>query len=649
MTPAEVGIGAMEFAEVRQPLVSIVICAHDQFAVTLACLRALQDTERWNATSFEIVLVDDASTDAVPTLAAIPGLSYRRLEPNRGFLRAANVGLAAVRGRHVLFLNNDTLPQGTWLDEMIGTLERRPKAGLVGARLVFPDGRIQEAGGIVFSNGAAWNYGRSFDPDDPRVTFEREVDYCSGAALLVRDEVLRTLHGFDERFVPAYYEDADLCFAAREQGWQVWYQPAAIVVHFEGTSHGVDPTAGTKAHQVTNGETFRRKWAAALTRQFPPEAHCVPLARRRSTAGHVLVIDNEVPTPDRDAGSRRLIAVLTGMLDLGYGVTYLPFNGWRRPGYTKALERLGVEVLGRGTEMWSFVSEMAAGLTHAWVCRPHVAEALLSRLRADFPHLRLVYDTIDLHFLREERGAALQDSASLATRAADTRRVELAIADTADAVVVVSPYEREVLVEHTRSPVYVVPIAHDVAPARRHAPASHDILFVGGFRHPPNADAVEWFVATVLPRVRAAAPAARLLVVGAHAPEPVRALQSDGVEILGWVPDLEPLYRRVRLVVAPLRYGAGVKGKVGEALAQGVPTVMTSIAAEGMNVDDGVHGIVTDDPETMAAHIVRLLADDVAWHALSQSGRTLVTERCSPEAVRPLLDAVLRGAAEARP
>lgn len=628
---------------------SIVVCAHNQFAVTLACLEALQQSEHWNDTSFEVVLVDDASTDAITSLSSVSGLSYLRLDPNRGFLRAANAGAAIARGRHVLFLNNDTLPQGTWLDEMVTTLDRRPKAGVVGARLVFPDGRVQEAGGIVFSNGAAWNYGRQFDSEDPRITFEREVDYCSGAALLVRDELLRTLHGFDERFVPAYYEDADLCFAARENGWQVWYQPAAIVVHFEGTSHGTDETVGTKAHQVTNGETFRRKWATALTRQFQPEGRLVPLARRRNAAGHVLVIDNEVPTPDRDAGSRRLTAVLAAMLDLGYGVTYLPLNGWRRPRYTQALERLGVEVLGRGAELWSFVREMAGGLTHAWVCRPHVAEALLPRLRADFPHVRVVYDTIDLHFLREERYAVLKDSPSLATRAADTRRVELAIAAAADAVVVVSPYERDVLAEHTRSPVYVVPIAHDVAPARTHAPASHDILFVGGFRHPPNTDAVEWFVAAILPRVRAVVPTARLLVVGPHAPDGIRALQSDGVEILGWVQDLLPLYGSVRMVVAPLRYGAGVKGKVGEALALGVPTVMTSIAAEGMHVEDGVHAFVADDPETMAALIVRLFADDAIWHALSRRGRALVTDRCSPAAVRPLLDAVLRATGEAHP
>src|SRR5262249_41861647 len=293
--------------------------------------RALQTTQRWNVTPFEVVLVDDASTDTTADLRTVPGLIYVRFDQNRGFLRSANAGAAVARGAHVLFLNNDTLPQGTWLDEMVDSLRRRPKAGVVGARLVYPDGRLQEAGGIIFRDASGYNYGRLMDPHDPRVTFERPVDYCSGAALLVRGELLRSLEGFDERFVPAYYEDTDLCFAARERGWEVWYQPDAIVVHVEGVSHGVDETSGGKAHQVVNRETFTRKWAHALATQAPSDIRVVPVARRRRARGHVLVGDHEVPTPDRDSGSRRLVAILEGFVDLGYAVTYMPRNGWRRP------------------------------------------------------------------------------------------------------------------------------------------------------------------------------------------------------------------------------------------------------------------------------------------------------------------------------
>jgi glycosyltransferase involved in cell wall biosynthesis len=256
-----------------------------------------------------------------------------------------------------------------------------------------------------------------------------------------------------------------------------------------------------------------------------------------------------------------------------------------------------------------------------------------------------VFDTVDLHFLREQREARLRDDAELIAGAARTRGIELETADLAAAVVVVSAFERDLLAALTGTPVHVVPTVHELGPERTRAPATCELLFVGGFRHTPNADAVAWFVAEVLPRVRAAVPAARLVVAGSEAAARVGALASDAVEVVGWQPRLEPLYGRVRAVVAPIRFGAGIKGKVGEALALGVPTAMTSIAAEGMYIDDGVHGLVADDPAALAEGIVRLLRDDDLWLRLSRQGRRLVEERFSPVAVRPLLARLLDGLA----
>ncbi len=631
----------LEFEQVA-PEVSIVVCAQNRAEATLACLEALQTTQRWNATRFEVVLVDDGSTDAVADLGRVPGLVYLRLDQNRGFLRAANAGIEAARGRHVLFLGNDTLPQGTWLDDLAGTLRRRPRAGVVGARLVYPEGWVQEAGAIIFRDASGWHYGRLTDPEDPRVTFERQVDYCSSAALLVRDEVLRALGGFDERFAPAHYADTDLCFAARDLGWEVWYQPDAIVVHQNGTAGGREEHDGGK-DRAANRATFSRKWAHVLAGQAPADIRFVPVARRRRARGHVLVFDREVPTPDRDSGSRRLTAILRGLVELGHAVTYVPHNGWRRPPYTRRLERLGIEVLGGPEAHWDLVREMSAGLSHAWVARPEVAQAVLPRLQADLPHLPVVYDTVDLHFLREQRQADLIGDPQLAAQAEDTRRLELAAAQAAAAVVVVSPVERDMLSAMTGTPVYVIPNLHEVGPARPRASASDEILFVGGFHHRPNEDAVEWFVREVWPRVHGRIPSARFLIAGSHPTARVDALASETVEVVGWVPHLPPLYARVRAAVAPLRYGAGLKGKVGEALSLGVPMVMTSIAAEGAYIEDGADALVADDPANFAECLVRLLRDDDLWLALSRKGQRLIEERFTAAAVLPVLDGLLEG------
>jgi GT2 family glycosyltransferase len=625
-----------------EPDVSIIVCAHNQWQVTLDCLLALERAQHCNMARAEIVLVDDASTDQTVELATkVNGLRVVRLPINQGFLRAARAGAAAATGRNLLFLNNDTLPQGAWLDPLLETLDRHKDAGVVGSRLVNHDGTVQEAGGIIFDDGSGWNYGRGLAPDDPRVRFERQVDYCSGASMLVRGETWRAVGGFDDDLAPAYYEDTDFAFAARQHGWTVWYQPRSIVVHLEGLSHGTDTTSGVKRYQVINHDKFRTKWAGSLSAQSRAVEESVPSARQRTRAGRILVFENEVPTPDRDSGSCRIVELMRAMLRLGYAVTFLPLNGWRRPQYTERLEHEGIEVLGNLTDWWSHLTSMSDSVTHVWIARPHVAEEYIDRLRTAFPSATLVYDTVDLHFLRLERAAALLGDPAARDEAAKMEALELRLIHAADVAVVVSPIEADLLAERTKAPVIVIPNVH---PPRLHtnSPAGRDgLLFVGGFRHEPNVDAVKWFVESVLPFVHAKRPDTVFTVVGSHVPEQIRALEGEGVHILGWVPDITPLYAAARVSVAPLRYGAGVKGKVGEALSLGVPMVLTPIAAEGLQLEDGVNCSMAEDAVTMSSQILTLLGEDDLWRARSLAGQQVMADRFSPQVIEKTLSELL--------
>jgi len=631
-----------EFHDVGpRPDVSVVICAYGKVGMTLECLWAIHESQGSNAARVEVIVVDDASPDdTTAVLAQLRGLKLVSLTSNEGYLGAANRGIEAASGRHILLLNNDTLPQGRWIDPLLETLERRG-AGAVGCKLVFDDGSVQEAGSIIFSDGSGWNYGRGMRPDDPRVGFERRVDYCSAAALLVDGTFLRDRGGFDERYRPAYYEDTDLCFAIREAGREVWFQPASIVVHLEGQSHGTDTASGIKKHQAINRDVFRARHAAALELQQEPSPESVGVARER-VRGRVIVVDNEVPTPDRDSGSLRQFSLMQSMVDSGWGVTFLPVNGWRREPYTSRLERAGIEVLGTQDQWWSHLAEVAPSVTHVWLSRPNVTRDFLDKFRAALPEATIVYDTVDLHFLREQRGAEVLHDPSAESASRRLRQLEVGLMRQADRVVVVSPVEQALLRDEERVEADVVPNVHQ----RHHgwvSPTSRDgLLMVGSFRHPPNVDAAKWLASEIMPLVRQQRPDVTLRLVGADAPPSVLALaELDGVEVVGWVADLTPEYARARVIVAPLRFGAGLKGKVGEALAYGVPLVLTPVAAEGMDLVHEQHALVHEDPAGFASSVVRLIDDDSIWRILSAGGREFAAARYSPEAVGPMVRRIL--------
>jgi len=245
------------------PTVSIIIPAHNQLDFTLRCLMSI--AAHPGQAPVEIIICDDGSQDDTPrVLGDVPGLRYLRNEANLGFLHSCNRAAEEARGEYLLFLNNDTQVQEAWLDHMLALYERDEHSGLVGAKLVFPDGRLQEAGGLIWRDGSGHHIGRYDDPGKPEYNTVREVDYCSGACLLIESAFFRQLGGFDDRYAPAYYEDTDLAFRVRQAGRKVLYQPQAVVVHHESASHGIDTRRGIKSYQVANRAKFVERWRREL-------------------------------------------------------------------------------------------------------------------------------------------------------------------------------------------------------------------------------------------------------------------------------------------------------------------------------------------------------------------------------------------------
>ena len=624
--------------------VSIVIPVFNKAPLTYQCLRSL--IERTPAGRYEVIVVDNASSDDTPRLLAhVQGLRVIRNEENRGFVDACNQGAAAARAPAVLFLNNDTVVFPDWLPPMLDTLAD-PSVGAVGAQLVYPTGSLQEAGAIVWRDGSGWNYGRGEDRHDPAYQYVREVDYCSGAGLLVRRDLFERLGGFDRRYAPAYYEDTDLCFEVRRLGARVVYQPRARIVHLEGATAGTDPSAGVKRFQEINRQKFIDKHAAALALQHPPDAALVFRARDRRPGLRILVVDHMVPHHDRDSGSVRMRAMLGLLGELGHAVTFLPDNLTPFEPYTSDLQAVGIEVIFGKLSIAEWLTAHVRDFDLVVLCRVSIASRHLAQIAALPARPPIVFDTVDLHFLREEREAALLGDPARAREAALTRRTELAVARASDQVWVVSDHEAAVLrAEEPGLRVQVIPNIHAVRDPVPPFGSRRDLLFIGGFRHPPNADAVIHFLRDVFPRIRGSLPGVRFVAVGPDAPPAVAELASESVVIAGHVPDVEPCFDGSRVFVAPLRYGAGLKGKIGQSLAWGLPLVTTAVGAEGMALVDGEHALIADEPQAFADAVVRLYGDPALWTRLSVQGRRHVDALFGPAAVKARLAGAL---AEAR-
>ena len=627
----------------KKPVVSIVIPVHNQIVFTLLCIKSVLLHQ--SKYEFEIIIGDDRSTDETREILKgyNAGIKYIQHAKNEGFLGNCNLSAAVATGEFLVLLNNDTVVLPGWLDALIDTFQEHENIGLVGSRLVYPDGQLQEAGGIVFADGSGHNFGRNGNPSEPRYAYMRDVDYVSGASIALPAHLWRRLDGFDPRYAPAYYEDTDLAFRIREEGLRVVYQPLSTVVHFEGVSHGVNVNEGTKRYQEINREKFKTRWQRVLPSQGHPTPY--PTAASRNTRGRILVVDAETPFPDRDSGSIDTFNYMKILRRMGFHVSFSSEHQSWDGQYSQNLRALGVEVFFRPfwTSVEAILRAHGSSLDFVFLYRAPLAKQLLRLVRQYAPCARVVFDTVDLHFLRMEREASLNNSPRLAQKASIMKDIELEVASHSDATIVLSTYEMELLGQLLpNSAVYQIPLVREIAPLDC-VPLKkrNDIVFVGGFRHTPNVDAVQWFVKEVWPLIRAKGLKANFIIIGSHVPPEIQALASSDIEVRGYVSDLAEVLSCCRLSVAPLRYGAGLKGKVVSCLSQGLPVVASSIAVEGSGLVNDVHVLVSDNPETMADHIGKLYTDAVLWERLSKAGYGFCVENFSLEAAESKLRELL--------
>lgn len=634
----------LQFPIQEKPQVSIVIPVYNQFGYTYNCLKSI--LEYSGNVSYEVIIADDCSTDQVKELEkVVSGITVLHNKENLKFLLNCNHAAEYAKGEYILFLNNDTQVQPDWLKPMVELLEAHPEAGMTGAKLVYPYGCLQEAGGILWKDGSAWNYGHMKNPTEPDFCYVKEADYISGAAIMIRTSLWKEIGGFDTAFAPAYYEDTDLAFEVRKHGYKVLLQPTSVVVHFEGVSNGTDTSAGLKNYQVVNQKKFFEKWKEMLQAEHFDNGINVYLAKDRGqTKKQILVVDHYVPNFDQDAGGRCTYMYMKAFLKLGMKVTFIGDNFAKPEPYTTALNQLGIEVLYGDyycMHWQEWLKDNLKYFDYIYLQRPHISIKYMDLVK-EYGRGKIFYFAHDLHHVRMYRDYLVSGNEEALKESEHWKKIEMELFEKTDVGHVVGSYEQEIMQKaFPEKPIRNIPLyIYDDVPERIEKDFSKrkDILFVGGFKHAPNVDAVLWFGKEIFPRILEKYPDMVWHIVGSSAPDEVKALANEHIILEGFVSDEElgELYRKCRLVVVPLRYGAGVKGKIVESAYYQIPVVTTAIGGEGLDATVGSF-VMEDAAEKMAVLVESLYTDYEELRKMSDAGRTMIQKYFTSKAAEQVL------------
>lgn len=590
---------------------SVVIPAHNKVNTTYYCLCSLLLAK--NDSNFEVIVVDDGSTDETKELDDIVGgITVLHNKVPLRFIGACNKGVEAAKGEYVVLLNNDTEVTSGWLDALIEAFETFDNVGLVGSRLLYPDGRLQDAGGIIWGSGDPWNYGHGQNPWDPRFSYARQADYLSGAALMTTKKIWNEVGGLSDYLKPMYFEDTDLSFKVRDAGYKTYYIPQSIIYHFEGVTSGTDISQGLKKYQEVNRPKFKKRWAASFS------GHGVvgkepDLEKDRGIVGRALFIDYQLPRGDRDAGSHAALQEIKLVQSLGFKVTFLPVNLADLGQYKSLLEKNGVEVITSPfyLTILDFLSERGMEFNVIYVTRYNVLSQCIDNIKAFCGDAKIILNNADLHFLRELRSAVKNNSPELLAKSIQTQHDEIKIMRQADAVISYNEVEHSVIFSHSEGNIQPLKCPWVVDLPKRNLDTTanrNGLSFLGSFKHPPNKEGIEWFINAIMPFLDECIV---LNIYGSGMTEVDKEnLIADNVNPIGFVENINDAFDAHQIFVAPLISGAGIKGKVLSAAAHGIPMVISPVAAEGTGMRHGQECIIADTVDEWKHGIDQLMASE---------------------------------------
>lgn len=651
----EAGRRTLDFSYTGTPAVSVIMVLYNQFPLTLMALASLRDCFPG---ALELIIIDSGSRDETRRLQEyVSGATIRHLDYNASFLLSCNMALEMVSADAVLYLNNDVKLAPGAVQNALDRLTSDPKIGAVGGKIIRTNGRLQEAGSIIWRDGSAYGYLRDADPNCPEANFVRDVDYCSGAFLMVPTAIARALNGFDVAYAPAYFEESDFCVRIIQNGYRVVYDPFVVIEHLE---FGSSCSSSSVALMQRNRRIFVSRQAEFLRGQYPAHAGNAVLARSRPTNGlRILFVEDRIPLRSLGSGYVRSNDIVRSMARQGCAVTVFPVDA-----HYHSLSRVygdfpdTVEVLfDRSAEdLDRFLEERAGAFDLVWVGRTHNLARLLPVLHKNSRYLPKTEFILDTEAVISPRRILRDEVLGLAEPSLPNA-LDLALREEFDCAYfcqrIIAVTDREARFIRRAGHPNVVVIGHSLQArsTRRSFSERKDLLFVGAIvdEASPNLDSLIWFGREVMPKVQAELGSeVRLTVVGSRSRKVDLSClnEFEGLDLVGEVEDLEPFYDAHRVFIAPTRFAGGIPYKIHESASFGLPVVASDLLIAQLGWTDGEDIVSGGAPDAgvFADAVIRLYREETFWSHIREGALKRLAEDCAPDRFDAAVAAVLEGA-----
>jgi len=475
------------------PKVSIIITTLNQVELLKKNLASIKSKSTYK--NYEIIIVTnntDPNSEMRKFLETVDCSVYI-YDKDYLFADMNNFGASKSSGEFLLFLNDDVeIVSPNWLEAFL-SLALKENVGAVGGKLLYSNGKLQEAGCIVWKNGNAWNYGKNSNPQDPKFNYVREVDYCSGSCLFVNKKIFEQAGKFDTMYDPAYCEDVDLCFSIRKLGLSVLYQPLASIIHHEGITQGISVEEGIKSYQSVNQKKFFNKWKQVLESHLDDSPENSFFDRNRKHGLNILYIDHYLPEPDKDSGSLRTFNILGILANDKNKITFWPDNLHLSQPYTTELQQKGIEVIYGPNDFSKFLDERKDLFDIVILSRPYIAIKYIDYIKTKMSNCQIIYDTIDLHFLRMKREALIEKNSFNENEIKSMHDMELELMEKSNLTILTSLAEQKILHGENNSLKFaILSNIHIIKENSTDFASRKNLMFLGGFQHHPNIDAANY-------------------------------------------------------------------------------------------------------------------------------------------------------------